>query len=142
MRFRNLEELKKIGEILAESDFDRANCSWEPALPGSPAEQAVGALFILETSRPPTEPLKGAGLFRKNRQDWIPCRLTFLGVKGVSIWEEYDAKPPLAGLLEVESCPDPIEEASGSDFEIHLRSAHGLRVDLLVGRLEGALEEG
>lgn len=123
MRFQSVDELKKIGEILAESDFDRANCCWD----------SPGPVFILETARPPAETLKAAGLFRKNRQDWIPCRLTISGVKGISIWEEYDAKPPLGGLLEV--------EPSGPDFEIHLRSAHGLRVDLLVGRLEGSLED-
>ncbi|MBI3615531.1 MAG: hypothetical protein HY211_03325 [Candidatus Omnitrophica bacterium] len=122
MEFQNLEQLKKVGEILAESDFDRANCCWEP-----------GPVFILETARPPADSLKGAGLFRKTRQDWVPCRLTISHVKGISIWEEYDAKPPLGGLLGV--------EPSGTDFEIHLRSAHGLRVDLLVGRLEGALED-
>ena len=124
MRFENLEQLKKVAELLVESDFDQANFSGEPP----------GPVFILETARPPSEPLQGAGLFRKSRQDWVPCRLKISHVTGISIWEEYDVKPPLGGLLD--------GEPEGAGFRLHLRSAHGLRVDLLVDRLEGTLEDG
>ncbi len=121
MEFRNLDELRRIAGMLTESDFEKAGCRWE----------ASGNQFTLETSRPPTEPLKGGGLFRKRESDWLPCRLVIQGVKGISLWEEYDVKPPLAGLLEA--------GPAGPGFRIHLRSAHGLRVDLELDRLEGHL---
>lgn len=124
MRFQTLEDLRKIAQLLAESDFDRVDCRWEPS----------GTLFVLKTARPPAQPLKGAGLFRKSRRDWIQCRLTFSGVKEVSIWEEYSVKPAGDGLLEV--------EPAGAGFHIHLSSAHGLRVDLRSDHLEGSLEDG
>ena len=123
MKFQSLEELKKVGELLGEADFERADCQWESA----------GAVFKLETARPIAGVLPGAGLFRKPRPNWVKCRLVVRQVKVLSLWEEYDVKPPLAGLLIAESIP--------GGFRIQLASAHGLRVSLTVDRLDGALED-
>ncbi len=123
MRFQSLEEFEKLGLLLAEADFEQADCRWE----------TNGASFVLETARPASEALKGAGLFRKPRPNWIKCRLVIRQVRKLSLWEEYDAKPPFHTLLKA-------EPAEGG-FKIRLASAHGLRVDLTVDRLDGVLEE-
>ena len=122
MKFETLEELQKIGELLAEGDFERADIQWDPS----------GAVFTLKTSRPRTERLKGGGLFRKPQVTWTECRLVIRHVRGVRLWEEFDAKPPLGRLLELEQ--------SQELFKIRLGSAHGLRVELSVEPLEGVLE--
>ncbi len=123
MHFENLDGIKKVSQLLAESDFERADCRWD----------GEGMIFVLETTRPIEEKLKGAGLFRKPRPHWVKCRLEIHQVRRLSIWEEYDVKPPIEALLQV--------EPSGSGFLLHLRSAHGLRVDLTVDRLDGLLED-
>lgn len=121
MQFQTAEELQKIAELLKESDFDRAEVEWSPE----------GGVFNLRTSRPPAEP-KAAGLFRKQRKEWMPCRLTFQNVRSVSIWEEYDAPPP-AGLIQIEEFHD--------GFRALLSSPHSLRMELTIGRLKGSLED-
>ena len=123
MRFQSGGELEAIAERLAEADFEKADCRWDP----------TGAVFLLETSRPSTKDLKGAGLFRKPGLEWVKCRLTIRRVRALSIWEEYDVKPPLGRLLQLEK--------TSPSFRIRLFSAHGLRVDLTVDRLEGDLED-
>ena len=123
MVFSTLEEAAKVADLLAESDFEKADCRWESS----------GSLFRLETARPDAGTLRGGGLFRKGKSDWIRCRLTIRHVQVVSLWEEYDVKPPLSRLIQVE----PAE----AGFIIRFSSTHGLRVELSVNRLDGVLEE-
>lgn len=141
MKFETLEELQRISELLAEGDFERADIQWDPS----------GAVFTLKTSRPRTERLKGGGLFRKPQVTWTDCRLVIRHVRGVSLWEEFDAKPPLGRFLELEQSQELSATKSSTDkpadglvaglFKIRLGSAHGLRVELSVKPLEGVLEE-
>lgn len=120
MQFQTPEDLRKLSELLGESDFDRADCSW-------------GGVFVLQTSRPAEGASQPAGLLRKARAEWIPCRLTFRNVREVSIWEEYDSKPAEGRFLQV------TEASAGA--EVLLSSTHGLRVRLVLSRLEGTLED-
>ncbi|MCM8812046.1 MAG: hypothetical protein NC910_03235 [Candidatus Omnitrophica bacterium] len=122
MKFTTEEELRKIMEMLAEADFEKAGCRV--------AEEGV---FSVETARPLQEKRKAAGLFRKEEKSWGRCQLIIRHVEGMSIWEEFDARPFGGALLDLEK--------SGGVFLIHLRSARGLRIDLKVSRLEGQLQD-
>ncbi len=123
MQFQTIDELKRIAELLAESDFERGEIRWSPE----------GGSFVLETARPPADPLQAGGLFRRSRTGWIPCRLTVQNVRGISIQEEVDVRPPEGGLLQI--------EPAGEGARIHLRSSHALRITLDVSRVSGDLQD-
>ncbi len=121
--FDSLETLEKIAGLLAEADFDRAGCRWDLG----------AAVFALEVTRPAAGSFKKGGLFRKPDSNGVRSRLVIRQVREVSIQEEYDSRALDEGLLDV--------ERAGVDFRIRLRSAHGLRIDLSMDRLEGVLED-
>lgn len=123
MQFQTVDELKRIAGLLAESDFERGDFRWSPE----------GGCFVLETTRPPADRLQGGGLFRRSRTGWIPCRLTVQNVRGISILEEMDVRPPEGGLLQI--------EMAGEGARIHLASSHALRITLTVSRLCGDLQD-
>ena len=117
------EGLESVVRLLAESDFERAHCRWD----------RDATLFTLQTWRPATATAKPAGLLRKPGAEWVRCRLVFSHVRSFEIWEEYDVQPTQQSLIE-------LDHGKGG-LTIRLRSTHGLRIDLAVGRLEGLLED-
>lgn len=123
MQFQTIDELKKIAGLLAESDFERGDFQWAPE----------GGTFVLQTARPPADKLRAGGLFRRGRSDWIPCRLMVRNVRGISIREEVDVRPPEGGALQI--------EPAGEGVRILLTSSHALRITLTVSRLCGDLQD-
>lgn len=84
MEFKNIRELRQIGKLIGQGDFERADVRWS----------GQKALLTLKTSRPPEAPQEGGGLFRKPKGQWIPCQLVIRNVQSLSVWEEEDVIPP------------------------------------------------
>ena len=123
MQFQTAEQFESVVRLLQDSELEEFHLE-----PGT----SFGHLARLITSRPP-ERAPQSGLVGATPLEWVPCCLRIRAVRQVIVREMPDSRPEWKGLLRWEQ-----ETDSGV---IHVASAHGLRVEIWVERLEGSLDD-
>jgi hypothetical protein len=125
MEFHTKEELDEVARCLAQSEFEwgRLECG------------ESSAQLTLYTSRPLGE-LSPAGLFRKSRTAWVPCRLIFRHVRSLRFQTQSPSSLSKEAIRIKAGCADTVQ---GTQVELIL--ADDLRLEVEIDPPDGSLDD-